>query len=930
MTAIALLLSGCSDSSDTGDATDASGTAPIVLALQEERWDDALALDPKNIPALSGRANASLLSPGKNIDGAFRDIAAIEAINSSAEGLPTLKSQAFAMKAMVFIDAGNLPEAQQAYQNAKQNAPTGRHVQESCEALRNAYIDRGQVEVGRKNSSVALAHADQAAALGADIVSVNSLKASVFALQAQLLLESGQFSQSMEALESAEGLTSPGMWADQKVDIHLATAEHHTRTGDYDSAFPQLLAAAAIAKCEEPAISPGTGLRPGDESSKRPTSGRPGFPVRPGTIPATGPGFARPGVPKARQQVNTREMRQHTGTRGRLPGVASAPGNGTMVSRVQQLARQIVRSHFSFGGNQYGVSQSAIQDLTSTRDEPTRDEPTRDEPTRDELTKLLAVIEQADRSGVSVQNFRTYLRSAMGRQIKGFIAAPSIEAYQMALMAIELMREFQVDSEIISGLEESMAKVNSVRLFPDEQDRASEPAQPGAQSEGGTFHGLTAAALLDSAKTFESAEDIPNKLPIRLLRGLKPFEGGRVEYGDRVEYSPAVLLPAESLDSLTLGIQVVNIDDVARRQLKIPERYKGVLVTAAENSMRTISSVHAPKLIMRISRHSISNVSELHEVSQKLRVGAGYDATIAIYDNKSAEWGIEKVKVRARTLRNLIVENVGVIRDGEKLQFCSRLSVALRGKPTAYSVYEDRVRKIARRPKSDIELEAGARVTQEVRALEQRRIVEGYLAELDYLARLADRNRITPRIVLSGKTLWFEAEWQGIAPMERSQLPSEVGLVAHVDGRVIGQRLTTAPEDILARDAFETIAADKNGKVLLSWAKTVPVESSLFLAMAVLGQIGPSTEEFLGRQVNVATRGGGATAGTRWLSDRSSDRFILGVDVADTRTASYPWRTPAIAVSEQNSVMTRNFYLVTQAVLHYANGGLSVDDFTIK
>jgi hypothetical protein len=590
-----------------------------------------------------------------------------------------------------------------------------------------------------------------------------------------------------------------------------------------------------------------------------------------------------------------------------------------MVNRVQQLARQIVGSHF-IGGMQFVGSQTEIGGLT----------PTRDELTRDELTKLIAVIEQADRSGVSVQNFRHYLRNAMGRRIKGFIAAPSIEAYQMALMAIELMREFQVDSEIISGLEESMAKVNSVRLFPDEQDRASEPAQPGAQSEGGTFHGLTAAALLDSAKTFESAEDIPNKLPIRLLRGLKPFEGGRVEYGDRVEYSPAVLLPAESLDSLTLGIQVVNIDDVARRQLKIPERYKGVLVTAAENSMRTISSVHAPKLIMRISRHSISNVSELHEVSQKLRVGAGYDATIAIYDNKSAEWGIEKVKVRARTLRDLIVENVGVIRDGEKLQFCSRLSVALRGKPTAYSVYEDRVRKIARRPKSDIELEAGARVTQEVRALEQRRIVEGYLAELDYLARLADRNRITPRIVLSGKTLWFEAEWQGIAPMERSQLPSEVGLVAHVDGRVIGQRLTTAPEDILARDAFETIATDKNGKVLLSWAKTVPVESSLFLAMAVLGQIGPSTEEFLGRQVNVATRGGGATAGTRWLSDRSSDRFILGVDVADTRTASYPWRTPAIAVSEQNSVMTRNFYLVTQAVLHYANGGLSVDDFTIK
>ena len=66
----------------------------IAEAVQQQKWDEVLALDTTNVAALIGRANQRLAAGTPDIDGAFEDLDVAERVDLSAEGLQAAKGLA--------------------------------------------------------------------------------------------------------------------------------------------------------------------------------------------------------------------------------------------------------------------------------------------------------------------------------------------------------------------------------------------------------------------------------------------------------------------------------------------------------------------------------------------------------------------------------------------------------------------------------------------------------------------------------------------------------------------------------------------------------------------------------------------------------------------------------------------------------------------
>ena len=77
----------------------------IATALQRDRWDDVLTLDPTNAVALLGRAQAKLGARPPDIDGAFRDITSAEEHAPPSDKLSEAKVAAFAARALARLAA---------------------------------------------------------------------------------------------------------------------------------------------------------------------------------------------------------------------------------------------------------------------------------------------------------------------------------------------------------------------------------------------------------------------------------------------------------------------------------------------------------------------------------------------------------------------------------------------------------------------------------------------------------------------------------------------------------------------------------------------------------------------------------------------------------------------------------------------------------
>lgn len=85
----------------------------LTIALKENRWADALALDEKNLSALAGRARQRLNKSVPDITGAFSDIELIEKIDPSFKQLTDIKIMAYKTRIQSFANEGKIKEALQ-------------------------------------------------------------------------------------------------------------------------------------------------------------------------------------------------------------------------------------------------------------------------------------------------------------------------------------------------------------------------------------------------------------------------------------------------------------------------------------------------------------------------------------------------------------------------------------------------------------------------------------------------------------------------------------------------------------------------------------------------------------------------------------------------------------------------------------------------
>jgi serine/threonine protein kinase len=146
----------------------------LTNAIAARRWDDALALDPRNVAALIGRARAQLSQTPADIEGAFADLdraadigtdtAAVQAARAEAHAART---EAHATRAREYARADRLDEAAEELTEAVRGFARPGSIDSAREAIKMSWILRAQAAANRGDGATLKRALDAAKAAGA-------------------------------------------------------------------------------------------------------------------------------------------------------------------------------------------------------------------------------------------------------------------------------------------------------------------------------------------------------------------------------------------------------------------------------------------------------------------------------------------------------------------------------------------------------------------------------------------------------------------------------------------------------------------------------------------------------------------------------------------------------------------------------------------
>ena len=220
----------------------------LAKAIQERRWDDALALEPNSVQALIGRANERLHAAPPDVEGAFADIGTAEQVDSTAGDIKSTKALAYARRASIHVTRDKIIEARNDLREAESLGAPDTELNAVRQLLATAYVKQAEDSEARGDVKGIRVACDAAERYQAPASAVSRLRALAFKAEGEQKKKSGDLAGALKAFTEALKLNRRLGLQTERAELHVKLGERAVANQDNSTAATELAAAISLDK----------------------------------------------------------------------------------------------------------------------------------------------------------------------------------------------------------------------------------------------------------------------------------------------------------------------------------------------------------------------------------------------------------------------------------------------------------------------------------------------------------------------------------------------------------------------------------------------------------------------------------------------------------------------------------------------------------
>ena len=222
----------------------------LISAIEGQQWDEALAIENRNVPALVGRANQRLNAGTPDIAGAFADIGLAEQVDSTDSGIKPAKALAHVKRATAQATDGKIADAEKDLKEAETLGASDSQLTPARQLLAAAYLKQAEDGVASGDVVGIRAACDAAERYQAADSGVSRLRAAAFKAEGEQKVKSGDLAGALAAFDEAaklDGIFRLGLKTERAV-LHVKLGEQSVAKQDYQTADTWLNKAVTLDK----------------------------------------------------------------------------------------------------------------------------------------------------------------------------------------------------------------------------------------------------------------------------------------------------------------------------------------------------------------------------------------------------------------------------------------------------------------------------------------------------------------------------------------------------------------------------------------------------------------------------------------------------------------------------------------------------------
>ncbi|MDB4664591.1 SUMF1/EgtB/PvdO family nonheme iron enzyme, partial [bacterium] len=196
-------------------ANSARKASNLASAMQRQRWDEVLSVDPDNVTALIGRANQRLRRSNPDLESILLDVERTESLNPGLQGTNEIKGNVYALQSVQASESGDVSTGETKLREAERLKVNSAYADRASRALAHAYVERAESSVTSGNLPPAIADAKRAMALDNNVVMPASIALAMAESKAADLVDAYERSPkntsliaAADALNTASGLAT--------------------------------------------------------------------------------------------------------------------------------------------------------------------------------------------------------------------------------------------------------------------------------------------------------------------------------------------------------------------------------------------------------------------------------------------------------------------------------------------------------------------------------------------------------------------------------------------------------------------------------------------------------------------------------------------------------------------------------------------------
>jgi len=220
----------------------------LADAVEQQNWDEVLAIDSQHVPALIGRAKQRLNAETPNIEGAFADIGLAEQVDSTAAELKPAKALAHVKRATSLATSGEIGDAEKDLKEALGLGASDSALMPVRQLLAAAYLKQAEEGVTSGDVAGIRAACDAAERYQAAGPDVSRLRAAAFKADGEQKAKSGDLSGAVAAFDEAVKLNSNLELKTERAVVHVKLGEQAVAKQDYAAAATELDSAVSLDK----------------------------------------------------------------------------------------------------------------------------------------------------------------------------------------------------------------------------------------------------------------------------------------------------------------------------------------------------------------------------------------------------------------------------------------------------------------------------------------------------------------------------------------------------------------------------------------------------------------------------------------------------------------------------------------------------------